>query len=68
MTPTTLDVESAEQLVERARLKWRNDTSGHKARYFREYVEARKVATQVSAEAIRANQKSIQELRLGEGN
>lgn len=41
MNPTATEVESAEEAVERARLKWRNDTSGHKARYYRDYVKAR---------------------------
>ena len=49
MTPTALEVESAERLVEEARKKWRNDNTGHKARLFREYVRATMNAVKIES-------------------
>lgn len=68
MTPTTLDVESAERFAEKAFKAWRNANPGYKERAYRAYVRAKAVAVEACNAARDANQKSIQERRLGEGN
>jgi len=55
MTPTPPEVESAERLVEQARLRWRNDNTGRKAQLFRDYIRA--VANAVKIESSMCNEE-----------